>query len=219
MQINNTNEGAFIAFEGIDCSGKSTQIQMLHTLLVKHGYNVVSTKEPGGTEFANHLRTILKNSKYPLSRVTELLSMMTSRRDHMDKVIKPALEKGSVVLCDRFYLSTIAYQDPLSFIAPEDLKMLENLCFDNLYPDLTIIFDISIAEFKKRSKERDQNQITDRFEIDERIKSSHKIYSSFKQYPHSSKPIVHIDAEHTKGDIFLKILNLLKPLGISLTHE
>ena len=112
------NNGKFITFEGPEGAGKSTQLKLCAELLRARGFEVVTTREPGGTPLAEELRTILKthHGNETLHPETELLLMEAARSQHVREVILPALERGAVVLCDRFYDSTTAYQGRALFL-------------------------------------------------------------------------------------------------------
>ena len=135
--------GAFISFEGGEGAGKSTQIRRLADRLRADGADVVLTREPGGSAGAEQIRDLILNGDADRwSPVTETLLMYAARRDHVERVIRPALDRGAIVLCDRFADSTRAYQGaggdaPLSLI-----KTLEEHVLGGTVPDLTLIFDL-----------------------------------------------------------------------------
>src|SRR4030042_5488720 len=103
--------GIFITFEGIDGSGKTTQIDLLHNFLKNSGFDVILTREPGGTDIGNKIREILLDSNnFQMSYRAETLLFLASRAELVTKVIQPAVSQGKIVICDRFFDSTIAYQ-------------------------------------------------------------------------------------------------------------
>lgn len=155
------SKGCFITFEGIDGAGKSTQLEWVEQLLVKRGLAVTVTREPGGTALGEQLRNILLHSKESLLAETEALLMFAARREHIDKVIRPGLEKGEVVLCDRFTDATIAYQGGGSGVDIDKLEALERWVQGELQPDLTLYFDLPVEVAKQRI--HDQRK-SDRFE-------------------------------------------------------
>ncbi|UWI83266.1 dTMP kinase [Wolbachia endosymbiont of Howardula sp.] len=141
----------FITFEGIDGSGKTTQSKLIanyfRQILGEH--HVVLTREPGGTLFAEEIRKILlKNNIAPLS---ELLLLLSLRYEHMNKIILPSLEKGKIVICDRFIDSTIAYQGYALGLDLDLIRYLHQLVKIQ-YPDMTFVLDIEIAMGLKRTK-------------------------------------------------------------------
>ncbi|HVY12719.1 MAG TPA: dTMP kinase, partial [Alphaproteobacteria bacterium] len=119
------SSGLFITFEGGEGAGKTTQLRLLREKLEKAGKPVVATREPGGTPGAEALRKLLVNGDaFEWDALTETLLHFAARRDHIEKLIKPALDEGSAVLCDRFYDSTMAYQ---GYGQGLDLKIIETL--------------------------------------------------------------------------------------------
>ena len=143
-------KGCFITFEGIDGAGKSTQLEWVRELLVKRGVAVTVTREPGGTSLGERLREILLHSEDTVLPETEALLMFAARREHIDKVIAPALDRGEVVLCDRFTDATIAYQGGGSGVDIGKLESLERWVQGDLQPDLTLYFDLPVEVAKER---------------------------------------------------------------------
>jgi dTMP kinase len=135
--------GTFISFEGGEGAGKSTQIRRLAERLKADGADVVLTREPGGSPGAEQIRDLILNGDVDRwSPVTETLLMYASRRDHIERVIRPALERGAIVLCDRFADSTRAYQGAGGEAPIGLIKALEEHVLGGTIPDLTLIFDI-----------------------------------------------------------------------------
>lgn len=134
--------GKFITFEGIEGVGKSTHMQLVAAALEKADVQVVSTREPGGTEIAESIRAVLlTHHKETMTPTTELLLLFAARAQHIAKVIKPALQEGKCVLCDRFTDATYAYQGGGRGIYLQNILQLENLVQGDLRPDLTILLD------------------------------------------------------------------------------
>jgi dTMP kinase len=135
--------GAFISFEGGEGAGKSTQIRRLADRLKAAGFDVVLTREPGGSPGAELIRDLLVNGEADRwSSVTETLLMYAARRDHLERVIRPALDRGAMVLCDRFADSTRAYQGAGGDAPASLIAALEDHVLAGTIPDLTLIFDI-----------------------------------------------------------------------------
>jgi len=135
--------GRFITLEGIEGAGKSTQIGPLAELLRARGLEVLTTREPGGSPLAERLRTLLLDPDHQgMPATTELLLLFAARSDHLERRIRPALEAGRWVLCDRFTDSTYAYQGGGRGIDPNRIAVLEDLVQDSLRPDLTLVFDL-----------------------------------------------------------------------------
>lgn len=154
--------GTFISFEGIDGSGKSTQIQRLANYLCANGHDVVLTREPGGSDGAEEIRAlVLQGNPDRWSAHTEILLFTAARRDHLERTILPALEAGKIVLCDRFADSTRMYQG----LSRGDLRgivdQLHSLMI-GVEPDLTVLIDMDPAEGLGRAKAR--KGIEERFE-------------------------------------------------------
>jgi dTMP kinase len=155
--------GLFITFEGGEGCGKSTQSKLLLKKLQQKNIPVVLTHEPGGTALGNELRKTLKQQRnYPVSPQAELFLLAASRAQLVAEVIRPALEEGKVVLCDRFTHSTMVYQGygrGLDFTA---IKMVNNMATRNLNPDLIILLDISPEKGLARKQ-----SLKDRFELED----------------------------------------------------
>jgi dTMP kinase len=154
--------GTFITFEGIDGAGKSTHIAPLAERLRAAGRRVLSTREPGGTPFAERLRELLLHE--PMDAIAETLLVFAARRDHIERVIAPALARGDVVLCDRFTDATFAYQGAGRGQDARMLHALEAWIQQGLQPDLTLWFDIDPALAAAR---RAKARAADRFEAED----------------------------------------------------
>ena len=136
----------FITFEGGEGAGKSTQVGRLAERLANTGREVVATREPGGSAGAEKIRELLVTGDTDRwSPVTETLLMYAARRDHIERVIKPALERGAVVICDRFLDSTRAYQGAGGGASAGLIEALERCTLDGAWPDLTLMFDLSVV--------------------------------------------------------------------------
>ena len=153
----------FITFEGGEGSGKSTQINLLHNFLIEKGKDVVSTREPGATPSAEIIRDLLtKGDADRWSPATEALLMWAARSEHVEKLIKPSLDKGKWVLCDRFYHSTYAYQGVGHNLGIENMRIIKKIIIGEITPNLTFILDIDPVNGIGRTKNRVSNE--DRFE-------------------------------------------------------
>ncbi len=144
----------FITFEGIDLAGKTTQVQLLAKFLKDKGHKVVILREPGGTEISEKIRTLLLDSSNQLTSFTELFLFEAARSDLVQKIIKPSLEKGTIVICDRFWDSTIAYQGYGRNIPLEFIEMCNKYASGGLEPDLTFFVDISLETMIQRVKNK-----------------------------------------------------------------
>ena len=143
-------KGLFITFEGTDGCGKTTQIEMLKDYFEKQGRTVLLTREPGAKGLGTKLREILLNYDGEVSPVCESFLFLADRAQHVDTIIKPAVARGEIVLCDRHTDSTVAYQGYGRKLDIEQIKMLNNIATSGLKPDLTFIFDIDIDTAQKR---------------------------------------------------------------------
>jgi dTMP kinase len=145
--------GRFITFEGLDGSGKSTQLRLAADWAREQGVDVVATHEPGGTALGTAVRAIFLDSRWgQMDGVVELLLVSASRRQHVIEVIEPALSRGAWVLCDRFVDSSWAYQGGGRGIPAERVAMAETLATGGLLPELTLLFDLPASAARKRGK-------------------------------------------------------------------
>jgi dTMP kinase len=157
--------GKFITFEGLDGSGKSTQVEKLARSLRAHGLSVTVTREPGGTAAGEKVREVLLHSATSgLSPLTEMALMFASRAQHIHEVILPALAEGRIVLCDRFTDSTEAYQGGGRKLGSKPVLELHKILCGNLRPDLTILLDHEVAFSVERARRRNRMQKTRRSE-------------------------------------------------------
>lgn len=146
--------GTFITFEGIDGSGKSTQLRLLANFLRLKGCEVVATREPGGTSVGLRLRAALLDAQEQVDPLTELLVFAADRAQHVRSLLRPALESGHIVLSDRYADATIAYQGGGRGFSHELISEIVALATEGLRPDLTLLFDLSVAESAARTRRR-----------------------------------------------------------------
>jgi dTMP kinase len=156
--------GKFITVEGIEGVGKTTNIATLVRLVEDHGHTVVQSREPGGTPMAENIRTLLlEHGDEPVPDIAELLLMFASRSLHVNNVIRPALEAGSWVICDRFADASRAYQGGGRGIPLEDINQVASWVLGNLRPDLTILLDAPVETSRQRMGQRGTS---DRIEVE-----------------------------------------------------
>jgi dTMP kinase len=146
--------GAFITFEGIDGSGKSTQVRMLASVLRLRGMDVVQTREPGGTPLGARLREALLDAQEQVDPLAELLLYAADRAQHVRVLLNPALAAGRVVLSDRYADATVAYQGAGRGFETSLVAEVVALATGGLKPDLTLLFDLSVAQSGERSRQR-----------------------------------------------------------------
>lgn len=214
----------FITFEGGEGAGKSTQIKSLSTYLTELSMPHLLTREPGGTALAEKIRTLLVTGKADaMDPLTEYLLFSAARRDHLEKVIKPALAQGSWVLCDRFYDSSYVYQG----LSPKADRALDLSFMNHVYkeiagpdfePDLTFVFDIDpkigLARVQKRSEVSGDNTTVqeDRFES-KGLEFHNRIRQGFlKLQSHNSHRCCLIDATQSREQTFHHICSTLEDL-------
>lgn len=155
--------GKFITFEGIDGAGKSTHLAWLAHFLQDKGVEVVVTREPGGTALGEALRKLLLDHCQMMHAETEALLMFAARREHLDKVILPALERGAWVISDRFTDASFAYQGGGRGVPAARLEILEQWVQGNFSPDLTLYFDVPVTISRQRVQSA---RVADRFELE-----------------------------------------------------
>ena len=202
-------KGLFISFEGIDGCGKSTQIDLLAEYLTKQKKRIVKTEEPGGTQGSYEIRKILlRENNFHWSVETETLLFMAARNDHVEKVIKPAIEDNKIVICDRFIDSTMVYQGMRSVKAKNLSLMLFELIGIN--PDITFLIDMDPEIALNRALSRATGE--DRFE-NYGIDFQHQLRKNFLDIAHNhSERIKIIDGNQSPEHVATQIIENIKTL-------
>lgn len=150
----------FITFEGIDGSGKSTQMRLLASELRLRGFDVVTTREPGGTPLGTRLRSLLLDTETEVDPLAELLLYAADRAQHVRTLIRPALVENKIVLSDRYADATVAYQGAGRALDSEVVEQVVCLATDGLMPDLTLVFDLDVTEgHARRAHRRERAQL------------------------------------------------------------
>ncbi len=204
-------QGWFISLEGVDGSGKSTQIQTTAAWLKEQGYEVLVTREPGGTATAEKIRNLVLDADVPLQPRTELLLYLAARAQHVAEVIKPALAAGRIVLCDRFVDSTLVYQGIVRGLDLRRIKELNEFASEELMPALTLLLDADPALLEERRRERG---VTDRFE-QEGLSFQKKLREGFLFLAEKEpERIKKVDALQASEQVQAEIRCLLKEAGI-----
>jgi len=202
-KVAGVNKPRFITFEGIDGAGKSTHIAWFVDIL-RQNSEVLLTREPGGTALSENLREMLL--KYPMHSKTELMLMFAARLEHVEKIIKPALERGIRVVSDRFSDASFAYQGGGRGVNIVQIEQLEQWVLGDLQPDLTILFDLPVHIAMQRLS---NNSTLDRFEKEkgyffERVRQAYLNRS--QQFPHR---FILIDAAQTPEKVKENLENIL----------
>jgi len=218
-----SRRGKFITFEGLDGTGKSTQMHKLAVALRASGHKVVETREPGGTATGEKIRRVLLDSATEgLSPLAEMALMFASRAQHIAEVIQPALEHGQIVLCDRFTDSTEAYQGSGRKLGSDAVLELHRVLCGDLQPDLTILLDsdpaMSVGRARRRNRRASQhaNKGTakphadeNRFEQQSRVFFARVHDGYLKIAAREPQRVVGVDASGPPGQTHARILDIV----------
>ena len=200
-------QGLLITFEGGDGAGKSTLMKGLYRLLEERGESVIQTRAPGGTHLGEKIRSLLLESKTPLSDRSELFLFLADRAQHMQEVISPALSSGKIVLCDRFNDSTIAYQGVARGLDADKVNALCLFATDGKIPDLTFYLDIApeigIARSLHKTGEKDRIE-SESLDFHEKIRQA--FLHIAKQDP---KRVRVLDATQSPETLLTQVLKFL----------
>lgn len=202
--------GQFITFEGPEGSGKTTVIHKVCEKLNKE-YNVIMTREPGGIKISEAIRRLLLDSDDDMDERTEALLFAAARRQHLVEKIIPQLENGGIVLCDRFVDSSLSYQGYAREIGVKEVQAINEFAIENLYPDLTLYFDVPAEIGLNRIKDNQRN--ANRLDK-EKIEFHHKVTDGYKklisEYPDRIKVIDATQSlEKVIDDAYFAIVNHL----------
>lgn len=213
-----TGAGLFVSFEGGEGAGKSTQIRRLADSLRRRGLDVITTREPGGSAGAEALRhVLLSGAAEPFGIRMEALLFAAARNDHVETVIRPALAKGFVVLCDRFMDSSRVYQGVTGNLEVEFIDALERIAVNGVVPDLTLVLDLPAATGLERARgrlaaEASGEAAPDRFEREE-LDTHEKRRQAFLDIAAANpKRCRVIDANRSVGEIAESIAEAVEPL-------
>ena len=203
-------QGRFITMEGVDGSGKTTQLQLTARYLLQCGYDLVTTREPGGTRLAERIRNIVLDADAAINPRTEVMLYLAARAEHVETVIKPALAAGKVVLCDRFADSTMVYQGFVRGIEIAEVQALCEFAADSLQPELTILLDAAPEALLQRRADRG---VRDRFE-QEGLDFQKKVREGFLSLANSEPDrIKKVNALQNTDAVQADIQKLLKEAG------
>jgi len=185
------NQGLFISFEGPEASGKSTQIKLLQKFFKNRNIPIIITREPGGTSVSEKLRKIILDKKELISTTEEILLLMSSRLNHINTVIKPALNDGKIVITDRFADSTFVYQGFVNNYGLNKTIDLHKKLLNNFLPKKTFLFLLPVNEINKRLKKR---KITNKYDQINSLFHS-KVILGYKKLSKNNKRFLIINAE------------------------
>lgn len=200
-------KGCFITFEGGDGAGKSSLIISLHAALIEKGLKVIQTRAPGGTEPGKIIRELILHPQDPVVSKAELFLYLADRAQHVEKIIKPSLEEGTFVLCDRYNDSTVAYQGGARGFGMEEVETLCNFATGGLQPSLTLYLDIDpeigLERIKSATGRKDQIE-------QETIDFHKKIRKAFHDIAKKNPDRFQIiDASLNREDVFAEALRLI----------
>ncbi|MGI2298010.1 dTMP kinase [Paenibacillus sp. GXUN7292] len=204
------NRGLFITFEGGEGSGKSTLIEALANTLISKGRSVVTTREPGGIPIAEKIReVILDRSHTSMDARTEALLYAAARRQHLVEKVIPAIEAGSIVLCDRFIDSSLAYQGYARGLGMDEVWAINLFAIQERMPDLTLFLDLEpsagLARIAKAA-EREVNRLDlEKLEFHERVRTGYEML--LERHPNR---IERINADQTRDKVFSQVLSIIE---------
>lgn len=201
------SRGLFITLEGVDGAGKSTHVQWLADCIAERGIPVITTREPGGTELGEELRSLLLHKNMHVA--TEVLLMFAARNEHLEALIKPALAQGTWVICDRFTDATYAYQGGGRELGEARIATLESWVHDTLQPDRTFLFDVPLAVAQERlhgGRDRDRFE-QEEIEFFERTRDTY-----LRRADRDSNRFCIIDSSGAMSDTRATLLNELEQL-------
>jgi dTMP kinase len=205
--MNKLKKGFFISFEGPEASGKSTQIKLISKFLKKNNIKHVVTREPGGTKISEKIRNIILDNKN-ISPTEEILLLMSSRLNHINNVILPALLKNKIVISDRFADSTFVYQGHVNKYGIKKTMDLHKKILNNFLPNKTFLFILPSETINKRLRKRIKANKYDK--IDKNFHT--EVIKGYKKISKNDKRFITLNALESKEDINLKIIEKLKKL-------
>ena len=205
--------GILIVFEGPEGAGKSTQLRLLADWLGQRGHNVVAVREPGGTVIGDEIRRLLLDPASEMVPRTEALLFMASRAQLVEREIRPSLEQGSIVLVDRFFLSTYAYQGDGRGLPEADLRAANRMATAGLIPDRTLLLVVPPEMGLARASRRGEHDRMERAELGfhERVSQAFSRFAApeWQRTHPECGPIELIDADGDETDVFDRVLTAL----------
>lgn len=199
-------KGLFITFEGADGCGKTTQLNLLKDYLTTKGYAVILTREPGGKGLGEKIREILLNYDGKVADRCESFLFLADRAQNIETIVKPAIESGKIVLCDRHTDSSVAYQGYGRGLDIEQIKMLNNLATGGKQPDLTLVFDVDIETSMQRvGNEKDRMESSGK-EFFNRVRNGY--LEMAKQEPERLKIV---DSTKSIDEVHKRVIEIILP--------
>ena len=195
-------KGLFLTFEGPEASGKSSQIKLLEKYLINKRIPFIITREPGGTKLSESLRNLILRKTSNINNTEEILLLMAARSHHINKIIKPALNSGKLVISDRFADSTFVYQGHVNKFGLTKAIKLHQIILENFLPDKTFLFELSTSTILSRLKKRKSRNKYDKLE-----KKFHmEVNKGYKKIS-KNKRFIRIDASKSLQSINKKIIS------------
>jgi dTMP kinase len=196
----------FISFEGIEGSGKSTQSKKLYEFLLNNKFNAILTREPGGTKSSELIREILISEKIEkLEAKSELFLNFAARLEHVEKLIKPSLKENKIVISDRFFDSTYAYQGSAFGVDFKIIDEIKKMTINNFAPEITFLIDVPVEIAFTRIKNRESNNRYEKLGVE----FHQKVRDGFLKLASENDRIIVIDGTKNQEEIFNQIINLL----------
>lgn len=203
------NKGKFIVFEGGDGSGKSTVLEMVYNYLIENGIDCIKTREPGGIKISEDIREVILDTKNTaMDPKTEALLYAAARRQHLVEKVIPELDKGRIVLCDRFIFSSLAYQGYARNIGVDEVYQINKFAVGDYMPDLNIFFDVSPEVGLERINSNDKREVN-RLDL-EKINFHHKVREGYNTLIEKNKEKFEvIDAEKSLNEVFDSVKSII----------
>ncbi len=206
--------GAFITFEGIDGSGKSTQMRLLAGVLRQRGRDCITTREPGGTNLGRGVRALLLDAQEDVDPLAELLLFAADRAQHVRKLLRPAIAAGHIVLSDRYSDATIAYQGAGRNFTPELIAHVVAIATEGLKPDLTLVFNVTVEAGRTRTSRRGNSttgNTTDRLDAED-ASFHERVRRAYLQIAEAEPERVRIvEASRSIEETHAQVLNIVMP--------
>lgn len=202
-------KGKLITFEGIEGCGKSTQATLLQNFFESHQISSIISREPGGTPLGNQIRALLLKEK--MSHLSELFLFLADRNQHIHETIKPAIEEGKIVLLDRYYHSTYAYQSAGRNLPLKEIRLLNEQAIEGFHPDITFFIDVPVEVGFERKKTASMN--LDRIELEDQ-EFHERVRQAFLSFTQSEVNFIRLDGTGAPERIHKEVIDKLKILKI-----